>query len=232
MTFTVVARDAKDGALGICLATGPYAVASRCPHLAGGVAAISSQCHSNPRLGEIGLDLARNGLKPAEILCALGNYDQHFEYRQVGIVTCAGEVGVHSGAKGKEYTGHKTGDGFVVMGNAIAGADVIDAMHTAYIDQADQDFEERLVRTLEAGYQAGGQPIGQRSAGLIVAVPGRRPRTDLRVDMANPLPEEGGDAVQDLRRAFDAFQPLIPYYSDYWPDHPEVYWKDWLAQDT
>ncbi len=97
---------------------------------------------------------------------------------------------------------------------------------------ADQDFEERLVRTLEAGYQAGGQPIGQRSAGLIVAVPGRRPRTDLRVDMAKPLPEEGGDAVQDLRRAFDAFQPLIRYYSDYWPDHPEVYWKDWLAQDT
>ncbi len=123
MTFTVVARSAEDGALGICLATGPWGVASRCPHVRGGVAAISSQCHSNPKLGRIGLDLAQNGMTPAEILTALRNYDPHFEYRQVGIVTNAGEVGVHSGANGKDYTGHKLGDGFVTMGKVIDEAD-------------------------------------------------------------------------------------------------------------
>jgi uncharacterized Ntn-hydrolase superfamily protein len=227
MTFTVVARSAEDGALGICLATGPYGVASRCPHVRGGVAAISSQCHSNPKLGEIGLDLAQNGMTPAQILTALANYDSHFEYRQIGIVTADGETGVHSGVEGKDFTGHKLGDGFVVMGNAIAGNQVIEAMYQAYLDEASQDFEERLMRTLEAGYRAGGQPIGQCSAGLIVAPPGARPRTDLRVDVAHPSPEEGGDAVLDLRRVFDAFKPLIPYYSDYWPDHPEVYWTEW-----
>jgi uncharacterized Ntn-hydrolase superfamily protein len=194
------------------------------------VAAISSQCHSNPKLGRIGLDLAQNGMSPAEILTALANYDPHFDYRQVGIVTHEGEVGVHSGAKGKAYTGHKLGDGFATLGNALAGPQVIEAMHAAYIEHSGQDFEERLMATLEAGYGAGGQPIGQCSAGLIVALPGRHPRTDLRIDMANPLPEAGGDAVLELRRLFDAFKPLIPYYADYWPDHPEVYWKDWLKQ--
>ncbi len=129
MTFTVVARSAEDGALGICLATGPYGVASRCPHVRGGVAAISSQCHSNPKLGEIGLDLAQNGMTPAQILTALANYDSHFEYRQVGIVTADGEAGVHSGAKGKDLTCHQLGDGFVVLANAIAGNQVIEVMY-------------------------------------------------------------------------------------------------------
>ena len=196
MTFTVVARSNLDGALGICLATGPYGVASRCPHVRGGVAAISSQCHSNPKLGLIGLDLAQNGMTPDEILTALRNFDPHFAYRQLGIVTDAGEVGVHSGANGRDYTGHATGDGFLVMGNAIAGRQVVEAMHEAYLGQGEQDFEERLLRTLEAGYGAGGQTIGQRSAGLIVVEAGRHPRTDLRIDMANPLPEAGGDAVR------------------------------------
>ena len=230
MTFTVVARCPDTKALGICLATSPLGVASRCPHMRGGIAAISSQCHSNPRLGVIGLDLAQNGLAPSEILTALRAYDPLFDYRQVGIVAITGEVAVHSGTKGKDFTGHRVGDGFVVMGNSLAGPQVIAAMYDAYAAAAGEFLEERLVRTVEAGYGAGGEAVGQLSAGLIVAMPGQRPRTDLRIDMARPAPEEGGDAVLDLRRLFDAYRPLIPYYSEYWPTHPEVTRTEWLAR--
>jgi uncharacterized Ntn-hydrolase superfamily protein len=196
----------------------------------GGVAAISSQCHSNPRLGVMGLDLAQNGLTPEQILTTLRAYDPYFEYRQVGIVTIDGAVAVHSGAKGKDFTGHKTGDGFVVMGNGLAGPQVVSAMYDAFVGGKGLDFEERLVRTLEAGYGAGGETIGQLSAGLVVAMPGQRPRTDLRVDMANPTPKEGGDAVLDLRRVFNAYKPLIPYYSEYWPVNPDMQWTEWLER--
>jgi uncharacterized Ntn-hydrolase superfamily protein len=230
MTFTVVARDPETKALGICLATSPLAVASRCPHMRGGVAAISSQCHSNPNLGMIGLDLAQNRLKPDQILNVLRSHDPYFDTRQVGIVTIDGDVGVHSGSKGKDFTGHRVGEGFVVMGNGLAGPQVIEAMYDAYAANGAEEFEERLMRTLEGGYHAGGETVGQLSAGMIVAMPGRRPRTDLRVDMASPPPKEGGDAVKDLRRIFDAYRKLIPYYSDYWPDHPEVQWTEWLAR--
>jgi uncharacterized Ntn-hydrolase superfamily protein len=212
MTFTVVARDPETKALGICLATSPLAVASRCPHMRGGVAAISSQCHSNPNLGMIGLDLAQNRLKPDQILNVLRSHDPYFDTRQVGIVTIDGDVGVHSGPKGKDFTGHRVGEGVVVMGNGLAGPQVVEAMYEAYAANGAEEFEERL------------------SAGMIVAMPGRRPRTDLRVDMASPPPKEGGDAVKDLRRVFDAYRKLIPYYSDYWPDHPEVQWTEWLAR--
>ena len=46
--------------------------------------------------------------------------------------------------------------------------------------------------------------------------------------MANPLPAEGGDAVRDLRRVFDAYQPLVPYYADYWLEHPDVSYAQYL----
>jgi uncharacterized Ntn-hydrolase superfamily protein len=224
MTFTIVARDPQTKALGICLATSPLGVASRCPHVRRGVAAISSQCHSNWRLGLMGLDLAERGLSPNQVLAALRSYDPHFdEYRQVGIITADGAAAAHSPAKGKAYTGHKVGDGFIAMGNALAGPEVVDAIYIAFADNAAQPFEERLLRAIEAGYHAGGEVIGQKSAGLLVASPGYdRPWVDLRVDMASPLPSEGGDAVKDLRRVFDNYKALIPYYADYWLEHPEV----------
>lgn len=228
MTFTVIARDPADDAVGICLATSPFGVASRCPHIQGGVGAISSQCHSNPRLGQIGLCLLRNGVAPADAIEVLRASDENFEYRQVGIVTPDGALAVHSGRHGKAYTGHKTGEGFLVMGNGLKDGGVIEAMYEGFLQASGESFEERLMRTIEAGYQAGGEPIGQRSAGMIVAAPSGHPRVRLQVDAVPVLPEDGGDAVLELRRVFDIYKPLIPYYSDYWPTHPQVHWTEWL----
>jgi uncharacterized Ntn-hydrolase superfamily protein len=223
MTFTIVARCPETELLGVCLATSPLGVASRCPHVRGGVAAISSQCHSDWRHGLVGLELAARGWSPEEILGAMRQKDQFFDYRQVGIVTADGRAAAHSPPKGKAYTGHRLGDGFVAMGNGLAGSGVVDAIHDAFIANAAVPFFERLVRAIEAGAAAGGELIGHKSAGLIVCAPDvERPLIDLRIDMANPLPAEGGDAVRDLRRVFDAYQPLVPYYADYWLDHPDV----------
>jgi uncharacterized Ntn-hydrolase superfamily protein len=232
MTFTIVARCPDTKRLGVCLATSALGVASRCPHVRRGVAAISSQCHSNWRLGLLGLDLAASGVPPVAILDALRATDPYFDdYRQVGIVTIDGAVAAHSPPKGKAYTGHRAGDGFVAMGNNIAGAQVVDAIHDAYRANAGQDFPERLLRCIEAGYAAGGETAGQASAGLLVTAPDTdRPLVDLRIDMASPLPAEGGDAVKDLRRVFDSFGPLVPYYADYWLDHPEVGTEAWRAR--
>ena len=228
MTFTVIARDPADDAVGICLATSPFGVASRCPHILGGVGAISSQCHSNPWLGRIGLSLLGDGVAPARALEILRAYDENFEYRQVGLMTPGGALAVHSGRHGKDYTGHMTGENFIVMGNGLKDRGVVEAMHAAYLGASGESFEERLMQTVEAGFRAGGEPIGQRSAGMLVAAPDRHPRVRLQVDAVPILPEDGGDAVLELRRVFDIYKPLIPYYSDFWPDHPQVQWKDWL----
>ncbi|WP_116134448.1 DUF1028 domain-containing protein [Tropicimonas sp. IMCC34043] len=233
MTFTIVARDPETRWLGVCLATSPLGVASRCPHVRGGVAAISSQCHSDWRHGLAGLDLAARGWSPEQILGALAQKDPFFDYRQVGIVTADGRAIAHSPSKGAAWTGHRVGEGFVAMGNGLAGSQVVDAIHDSFAAETGTDFMERLVRAIEAGYAAGGEIIGQRSAGLIVCAPDTdRPLIDIRVDMANPLPEEGGDAVLDLRRVFDAYKPLVPYYARDWLDNPEMKWAEYLAKKT
>ena len=60
----------------------------------------------------------------------------------------------------------------------------------------------------------------------------RRPRTDLRIEMANPTPEKGGDAVRDLRRVVDAFRPMIRYYQ-IWHTKPSMEnWRDWNERES
>lgn len=232
MTFTIVARCPKTENLGVCLATSPLGVASRCPNVRGGVAAISSQCHSDWRHGQAGLDLASRGWAPDAILGALRQKDPYFDYRQVGIVDAQGRVAAHSPSKGKAYTGHMTGDGFVAMGNGLAGPQVVEAIHDSFASTCTLPFADRLLLAIEAGYGAGGEPIGQSSAGLVVCAPGvERPLIDIRVDMANPLPSEGGDAVRDLRRVFDAYAPLTHYYADHWLDNPEMSCEQYLSSN-
>lgn len=233
MTFTIVARCPETELLGVCLATSPLGVASRCPHVRGGVAAISSQCHSDWRHGHAGLDLAARGWSPEQILGALRQKDPYFDYRQLGIVTADGQAAAHSPSKGAPFTGHLVGEGFVAMGNGLASAAVVSAIFEAFSAGGTATFAERLLSSIEAGYVAGGEPIGQSSAGLIVCGPNAdRPLIDIRIDMASPLPKDGGDAVLDLRRLFDAYSPLAPYYAEYWLDHPAVSWSEYIRDQS
>ena len=84
MTFTAIARDPESRALGICLATSPLAVASRCPYVVGSLAAVSSQCYTNPKLGLLALDLLRSNLSPELVLKHLELHDEWYEWRQIG----------------------------------------------------------------------------------------------------------------------------------------------------
>lgn len=233
MTFSFIARCPKTKNLGIAIATSAFAVSSRCPHIRGGVAAICSQNYSNWRLGMIGLDLAENGLTPDQIINSLRTYDEHFDYRQVGIVNLDGEAAAHSGSKGHDVNTHVVGEACVALGNGVASKAVLTEMMDAYPRYADETFEEQLMRTLEAGVAAGGEPIGHLSAALIVATPDeKRPRCDLRVDLASKSPEEGGDAVVDLRRVFDRYKPLIDFYGPFWHDNPDVTPQQFIERQT
>jgi len=230
-TFTVIGLCKRTGAYGVCLASSPLTVASRCPYIEGGLGAVSTQSFTNPVLGPILLDLLRHGYTAQQAIDAVRVRDEFFEWRQIGIVTRTGDVAVHSGQKGKDYTGHIVGDGFLCMGNTIVGHQVIAAMAKAFEENADELLEERLMRALEAGGEAGGEAKGQLSAGIMVADDSQlRPRTNLRIEMANPTPPEGGNAIRDLRRVVDAFKPMIKYYQ-VWHTNPLMEnWRDWKGE--
>jgi uncharacterized Ntn-hydrolase superfamily protein len=225
MTFTIVARDPDTDLVGLCQGTSAMGVASRCTHVRSGVAAIASQSHSDWRLGMRALDLAASGLDPATIIGALRTTDDHFDHRQLGIVTADGRVAVHTGPRCGPYAADRTGAGFAVLGNLLVSPQVLDAMVAGYEGSADHAFPERLLLAVEAGLTAGGEGVQHLSSTIVVAGPqSPRPLLDLRVDVAPP----GADAITELRRIFDEFAPLIDYYADYWLDHPEVTPERWL----
>ena len=114
------------------------------------------------------------------------------------------------------------------MGNHLVNDKVVEAMAKAFVDSDDQILEERLMRAIESGKAAGGEKGGHLSSGLLVYGNETYPRTDLRVDMYPSQPGQPGDAVDELRRIFNVYKPLIRYYEER-PRNPHaVGWRDWI----
>ena len=210
MTFTVIARDPKTGHLGIGIATYSLAVGASCPWVRPGVAAVSTQAATNAAHGPAFLDLVENGETLETALSKLRSSDRFFEYRQIGLVTVSGQTRVHTGSETRHWAGSLTGDGWLVMGNVLAGEQVARAMGKV-MEQSRIPLSERLVLALEAGRDAGGQVgvggkhLSERSAVVSVYESQPYPELDLRID-------DHPDAVTELRRIFDRFNRADGYY--------------------
>jgi len=222
-TFTVIARCQQTSMLGIAMATSSPAVGSRCPLIKPGVGAISHQAVSQPRLGMLAMKLLELGHTAAGVLKELKATDPYIEYRQIGVIEANGHVAVMTGKKNHPWAGHQKGKDYIVMGNCLSGKKVIEAMASAFESSTDESLEERLLRAIEAGRDAGGQPDGQSSACLLTY--DRQPfaRVDLRVDVHE-------EPVAELRRVFDWFAPLIPYYEMRAVAPTVPRFKDWLRE--
>ena len=129
----------------------------------------------------------------------------------VGIVNAEGAVAAHTGGNTRSWAGHVTGDGFIVMGNVLAGEEVLQTMSDTFNNQEKADLDERLLCTLEAGRDAGGQAtadgtqLNERSAAVIIHDNRDYAHIDLRVDVHEA-------AVNELRHVHSIYKPFIPYY--------------------
>jgi len=205
-TFSLIGRCERTGMIGIAIATSEMAVGSRCIHVAPGVGAVITQASTNPRLGHLGLNLLRAGYSATRVLDEIAASDAHVERRQLGCLDTSGLGAGRTGSGNKPWAGHRIERNVVVAANAVVGARVADAMLDAFDTSAEQPLWQRLLRALEAGKAAGGQPDGETSSGLFVVDREPYPMVDLRVDL-HPEP------VRELRRLADAYFPLVGYYN-------------------
>src|SRR5512136_2875134 len=83
-TFSIVARDAATGDLGVAVSTMAPAVGSAVPWAKAGVGAVATQASTNPELGPKGLALLEQGMTPRDALAKLLAEDDKPERRQVG----------------------------------------------------------------------------------------------------------------------------------------------------
>lgn len=193
MTFSIVARCPRTLALGVAVSTAVPAVGSVVPHVKVNVGAIATQAQTNIVYGTKGLRLLENDEIPEKALRKLLAADENREKRQVIIIDVKGRIAAFTGKETEDWKGHSLGKDCVVAGNMLTGSNVIQAMCDSF-KMEEGTLASRLLKSLEAGQDAGGDRRGRLSAALLVAdarwTGSSRPWLDLRVDAhSNPVAE-------------------------------------------
>jgi len=219
VTYSIVARDAETGDLGVAVQSKFLAVGNVVPWARAGVGAIATQAFANVEYGPEGLRLLSEGHAADEVLRRLVAADDGREHRQAGVVDAQGRSATYTGRDCFAWAGGRTGENFAAQGNILADAPVVDGLVDTFV-AGGRPFPELLVACLAAAEAAGGDRRGRESASLLVVRAssgfggGNDRWIDLRVDQHD-------DPVPELARIL-AFQRL--YY-----DRPDP--ADLLALD-
>lgn len=204
-TMSIVARDPRTGAVGAATATKLPAVGALVPTVVAGVGAIVTQAWTNPLLAVDAAAFLADGLSARDALDRSLASDPAPEIRQIAVMPARGAPAVHTGANADAWKGHLVGDDRVVAGNLLVDGATVEAMAAAFDDAEGASLAERLLAALAAGYRAGGDRRGTRSAALKVATTEPYPYLDLRVD-------DHDHPVAELERIFAlALEQLVPF---------------------
>ena len=205
-TYSIVARDAATGDLGVAVQSHWFSVGASVPWAEPGVGAVATQSFTDPSYGALGLALMKAGKSAPEALKALLAADADREVRQVAMVDAQGHAAAHTGAKCIQAAGHEVGEGFTVEANLMDKASVWPAMAKAF-RATKGDLADRLLAALRAAQLEGGDIRGQQSAAILIVKgkPSGQPWNDRLFDLRvedNPDPlKELGRLIQ-LRRAY------------------------------
>jgi uncharacterized Ntn-hydrolase superfamily protein len=194
-TFSIVARDAATGELGVAVQSHAFSVGSGVSWAEAGVGAVATQSFIDPAYGPLGLDLMRAGRSAPEALKGLIAADDGRDVRQVAMIDAQGRVAAHTGVKCIPSAGNHVGEGYSVQANLMDNDTIWPAMAKAF-ESAKGDLAERMLQALEAAQAAGGDIRGMQSAAILVVKgtssgkPWNDKIFDLRVeDSPQPLAE-------------------------------------------
>jgi uncharacterized Ntn-hydrolase superfamily protein len=195
-TYSIVARDARTGELGVAVQSHWFSVGSTVTWAEAGVGAIATQSFIDPAYGRLGLELMRAGKSAPDALRALVAADEGRDVRQVAMVDAEGRVAAHTGTKCIAAAGHQVGQGYSVQANLMEKPGVWPAMASAF-EAAQGDLADRMIAALEAGEREGGDIRGRQSAAILIVKP-----------QAAGRPWAGADILVDLR-VEDHPEPLV-----------------------
>jgi len=207
MTYSIVARDAETGQMGVAVQSHWFSTGSVVTWGEAGVGVVATQAFADPSYGPLGLDLMRGGRSATDALQALTSIDAQAERRQVAMVDANGVVATHTGASCLGAAGHHAGETFSTQANMMLRDTVWDAMAAAF-QRAGGDLTDRLLEALDAAEAEGGDIRGRQSAAILVVGGDRAPHAaagrvlELRVeDHAEPLTELR--RLVEVKRAYD-----------------------------
>jgi uncharacterized Ntn-hydrolase superfamily protein len=194
VTYSIVARDAETGELGVATQSQAFNTGAVVPWARPGVGAVATQSFSDKRYGWRGLELLADGVEPSVALDRLRADDPLVEFRQVGMIDAQGRVAQHTGERCVPAAGSAAGDDWAAQANMVDSPRVWEAMGQAFEATAGPLWV-RLLAALDAAEAAGGDWRGRGGAGIVVAPAEGEPWDrvfDLRV-------EDGDDSLARLR---------------------------------
>jgi uncharacterized Ntn-hydrolase superfamily protein len=210
VTYSIVARDADSGALGVAVQSHFLAVGAHVTWGLTGVGVVATQATALSRFGSRGLELMAAGATASEALQTCLAEDGAAQTRQVGMLDAGGGVAAHTGSRCWRLNAHELGDGVAAQANMVASAEIPAAMVHAF-EESDGDLGGRLLDALEAAEHLGGDLRGRQSAALLIVGgeptddPGEGVLTDLRVDdHLEPLIE-----LRRVHAIHRAFEPML-----------------------
>jgi uncharacterized Ntn-hydrolase superfamily protein len=201
-TFSIVCRDSITGEMGVAVQSHWFSVGTAVSWADAGVGAVATQSFVNKSFGIRGLALLKNGLTAQEVVDSLLSDDPGREVRQLAIIDAKGNVAVHTGKNCIEFANHIKGNNYSVQSNMMLTDKVPRAMSEAFEKNAGKPLAERMLLSLEAAQNAGGDIRGKQSAALIVVPaksegkPWDERTVDLRVD-------DHAEPIKELRRLYN-----------------------------
>ena len=205
MTFSLVARCADTGMFGMVISSSSPAVAARCSFAQAGVGAVATQNITNPLIGSQVLSLLEQNKGAESALAEIQNSHQYMEYRQVLVIDNSGTTAIHSGEKTLGTWGQAQAENCASGGNLLANDQVPQAMVDRFIATSGH-LGDRLIATLEAGLQAGGEAGPVHSAGMLLVDKVDFPVADLRCDWSDECP------IAELKKIWEIYKPQLADY--------------------
>ena len=166
-TFSIVARDANTGEMGVAVQSHWFSVGSIVSWGEAGVGVVATQSFVNPSFGPRGLEMLRTGKSAQEVVDILISEDDGRDYRQLAIIDSKGRSACYTGQLCIKDAGNVTKENYSVQANMMLNDKVWSAMSDAF-EKSEGRLAERLIAALEAGQSAGGDIRGMQSACLLV----------------------------------------------------------------
>ncbi len=188
MTFSILARDPKTGAIGGAAATGSYCVGGWVLRgsWGNGMSATQGACPS-VYWGEETVELMKTGSNAAEAVQQVIEPDSGREWRQLAALDKQGRSACFTGQRNTSECAELIFENGVATGNMLANQAVVPSLVSGYAN-AKCSFEERIIQSLIASHEDGSDIRGLKSAALLIYYCDAPPLS-LRID-SSPTPLE------------------------------------------
>ena len=206
MTFSLVARCEKTKMLGVVISSTSIGVASRCPWVRAGVGAAATQNVTDPSLGNLMLDYLEQGMSPEKVIEKIKKEKTNIDYRQLLLIDNFGNLSSHTGNNILGIHGLAKGSDCLAAGNMLKAKNIPEIMINSFVENSNLFFPERLMISLKAGLDAGGEAGPVHSAGIKVVDDTSWPLIDLRIDWSD------NDPINELYKLWKAYEPQMQDY--------------------